>query len=200
MGRGVTDRLAVTEDKVPADWAALIDPKWQGRIILSDPRALGASSITLAELSLKGVIDDEWLKALAKLDPQIVDSATSIGQPLASGAADVALWGGGWMVAMEKTGAPVGWNGSSTVQSPTAAVLVKGAPNPEAAKVFMDWMLSDNAQAAFATDGFIPQMPNSALPGFITAEERTSAPIMPPFKELAPEVKRIMNLMTELLG
>lgn len=64
----------------------------------------------------------------------------------------------------------------------------------------MAWLLSDKAQAAFAEDDFIPQMPDSPVPGFIRAEDRKTAPIMPPYAELAPEVRRIMELMSELLG
>ncbi|MGV9869506.1 ABC transporter substrate-binding protein [Rhodococcus koreensis] len=191
----------VSAADAPQSWEDLIDPKWKGKILLPDPTTLGLPAVAFAGLSHEGVIDDDWLKALVAQDPQITESSSSLGQALATGRGDVAVWGSGYVFNAAATGAPVAFVGTTTTQTVTPTALVSNAPNAAAAKVFLDWLITDAAQEALAASGYIPLMPDQPLPDGITAEQVANSTVVPTYGQGGfAEAQRQMALLAELLG
>lgn len=188
----------VPDADAPSSWEDLVDPQWNGRVAVSDPTIMNLPSMTMATLSLDGVIDDAWMEALAANSPQVTESSAAIGQALGSGAADAAVWGSLFFANAVAEGSPLTWVQDTTILSPTTAVLMKEAPNPEAAKVLMDWLMSDAGQQSLADSGYIPLTEGAPTPEYISPEQVTKAPVVPPYTGLNEEVQRVMKKFSSM--
>jgi len=147
-------RLVAPADE-PKSWADLSDPKWTGKILADDPRALGGGfNAFVAQHDRLGV---EFLKKLA--DQKLVFS-----RDLRESERRVAR--GEYPVY-----APFLFNDFSSLRGlpikaivPTEGVayvqfvasMIKNAPHPNAALLFINFLLSDEAQVILANEGLGP--------------------------------------------
>ncbi|WP_425356406.1 ABC transporter substrate-binding protein [Xaviernesmea rhizosphaerae] len=164
---------------VPQSWQDLTDAKARGLIAMPSPLASGAAlihAVTLTE-NLPGGWD--YIKALGANQAQAsggngdVLKAVSGGDKLYGMIVD-------FMAIREKAkGAPVDFvfpaEGVSAVTEPVA--ILKTAKNPEAAKAFVDFLLSPEGQALEVSQGYIPARNDVALPAGYPA--RQTIKVMP---------------------
>ncbi|OLP54542.1 ABC transporter substrate-binding protein [Rhizobium rhizosphaerae] len=164
---------------VPKSWQDLTDAKARGLIAMPSPLASGAAlihAVTLTE-NLPGGWD--YIKALGANQAQAsggngdVLKAVSGGDKLYGMIVD-------FMAIREKAkGAPVDFvfpaEGVSAVTEPVA--ILKTAKNPEAAKAFVDFLLSPEGQALEVSQGYIPARNDVALPAGYPA--RQTIKVMP---------------------
>jgi iron(III) transport system substrate-binding protein len=171
----VNTRLVTPADE-PKSWADLADPKWTGKILADDPRALGGGfNAFVAQHDKLGV---DFLKKLA-------DQKLSFSRDLRESERRVAR--GEFPVY-----APFLFNDYSTLRglpikaiAPTEGVayvqfvasMVKNAPHPNAALLFIDFLLSDESQIILAgeglgsvIDGIDSKIPDDLRP-LVTAKE-----------------------------
>jgi len=147
----------VDDYKVPDSWDDLVDPHWKGQIAYCDPTKSGSSYTQLCTMILaKGGPDSGWdfvKEFYANLDGKLVDSSGKCHKLVKDGEYAIG-------VTLEKSGVlyddddSVGYtyfaDGNSAV--PDAVALVKDAPNPEAAKLFIDYVLSEQCQTNQSRD------------------------------------------------
>lgn len=150
-----TDRVTPEEEQLILEqgWDTLKDPRWKGRIATGTP-ASGGSSYSYVYMFLGGERDTfgpDFVSAMAALEPQVYDSKSPMYDRLAAGEhsivdqASQSDMGGFYL-----SGAPVRW----TFPSPTPANLTvqtisANAPHPNAAKLFQEWAMSSEGQAAW---------------------------------------------------
>jgi iron(III) transport system substrate-binding protein len=150
---GVVYVLAVNTDLLPLDqapksWAELTDPKWQGQI--ASARADGSGS---AMQQLQGVLtifgDKGWdtYNAIAK-NFVLTDSSGAVPRYVADGETSMGLTLEDNALQYVQGGAPVSivHLTDGTIATPDGIALVKGGPNPEGGKAFIDWALSKGTQ------------------------------------------------------
>jgi iron(III) transport system substrate-binding protein len=136
----------VAEDEVPDSWEDMADPKWKGKILLTDPRST-PTYMGWAEL-MRRLYGVEYLEALAANDFDLVESATPGAQQVAAGAYYFNFPAApAHSAALRAAGAPVGVafieegsNGPAQEQG-----LVRNAPHPNAARLFMNFSLTVEA-------------------------------------------------------
>ncbi|MDR7470804.1 MAG: extracellular solute-binding protein [Armatimonadota bacterium] len=144
----------------PRSWMDLLDPKWRGRFIMDDPRALGGGfvffSATLKQLGRR------YHEALAAQRPiltrSIADAANRVARgevpmmaPFAVGLyARLADQGLPLKLILAREGAPYVVHGIS---------IPKGAPHPNAAVLLTELMLAEEVQLRFAEDYLVPVIP-----------------------------------------
>jgi len=145
---GVTyNNQLVDEAHVPTSYEDFLDPWWTGKILLTDPRG------TPAYMGWAAMVEDEYgiefLEQLALQDFTLVDSATPAAEQLAAGAA-YANFGAhvSNSTAIRAAGAPLSFVIMSDVPTglPTCQGISANAPHPNAAKLFMQWSLTTEAQ------------------------------------------------------
>jgi iron(III) transport system substrate-binding protein len=132
----------------------LLDPKWKGKIGLSDPRVAGSGLSVWSFLwQIKG---EEYLKKLALQELFVSQNLRQIAEALAKGRLAVALGiGFAQIEPFMKAGLPVkdlpepreglpSSNGYGTLG------IVKNPPHPNATKVFVNWLLSKEGQELYA--------------------------------------------------
>lgn len=146
----------VSEKDVPADWKDLLDPQYaDGKIMLADPSKV-PTWLALADL-WRETYGDEFLQNLASQDFVLVDSVVPGTQQLAAGEVSLLVPNVGTSIASLE-GAPI----ALVIPEPGIGVeflsaLSDGGDSPNAARLFLDFMLSEEGQAVFnASDGWTP--------------------------------------------
>jgi iron(III) transport system substrate-binding protein len=147
-----TDKVAA--ENQPKTWTDLLDPKYKGQLVTTDPSYTALGLMTVATLSKKYGWD--YYKKLRANDTMIVQGNQQVSDMLKRGERLICAGGLDSYAADErKQGHPIATiypsDGALIIPSPTA--VVKGGPNPNAAKLFAEFMLSDVAQKFFPEDG-----------------------------------------------
>jgi len=152
------------KDQAPKTFQDLLDPKLKGKMAWNGSSMAGAYGFVANILTTMG--DDKgmaYLRALAKQE--------LVPLPIAIRAVLDRVIAGEYAIGLEMNnthaaisaaqGAPVKWVPlnpvSETVQ---VAGLVKGAPHPNAAKLFLDFMISRPGQEIFRDNDYLPMHPD----------------------------------------
>ena len=142
----------------------LLNPKWKGKIAWSTVPSSGSGVYVGSVLQTMGEDKGmEFLRALAKQDIVNVDATNrAILDQVILGQYAIALSiFNHHALLSERKGAPVTWLKVEPIPAPTHSIgLVKNAPHPNAAKLLIDFLLSEEGQKTFAAVEYIPAMPS----------------------------------------
>lgn len=146
-----TDEVA--EGDVPSGWQDLLDPRWRGQMIYGDPRA-SPPYLALAEL-WRQEYGEEFLSRFATQDPTLVASIVPGSQQLAAGGAILIVPGANTIMSpLIDEGAPIAVTPvSPTTGSEFAAAISTDAPHPNAARLLMNFLLTEEGQAIVNSGG-----------------------------------------------
>ena len=147
-----SDKIAAAD--APKNWGDLTDAKYKGQLVTTDPSYTALGLMTVATLSKKFGWD--YYKKLQANGMMIVQGNQQVSDMLKRGERLIAAGGLDSYAADErKAGHPITTlypsEGALIIPSPTA--IVKGSPNPNAAKAFADFMLTEPVQKLFPEDG-----------------------------------------------
>jgi ABC-type Fe3+ transport system substrate-binding protein len=156
-----TQLVGADEIKTAQD---LLNPKWQGKIAWSTEPSSGAAVYVGSVLATMGEDKGmDFLRALAKQDIVNVDATNrAILDQVILGQYAIALsiFNHHAVLSAQK-GAPVTWLKVEPIPAPFHSIgLVKNAPHPNAAKLLIDFLLSEEGQRTFADVGYLPAMPS----------------------------------------
>jgi ABC-type Fe3+ transport system substrate-binding protein len=142
----------------------LLDPKWKGKIGLRDPRVPGGGLAMWAFLlDLKG---EEYIRRLAQQEMFVSRNARQIADALAKGNLSLTIGVGhrdfdSFLEAKLPVGhLPTLKEGTYVSGGNGIVGIIKGAPHPNAAKVFFNWLLSREGQELY---GKTAQQPSRRL-------------------------------------
>ena len=131
----------------------LLDPKWKGKIAILDPRTPGSGESTWAFLwRIKG---EQFLTKLAAQDMLVGRNLRQLAESVARGKSALSIGVSYYTyLPFVKSGLPVkpittvkeGFYASSGSGN---VALIKSAAHPNAAKVFVNWLLSKEGQTVF---------------------------------------------------
>ncbi len=153
----------VTEEEAPATWDDLLDPKWNQKVVLREPPASGTMRTLFGMVlsdSVRNTGDEkqgfEWLLALDRQTKEYVPNPTLLFEKLARGEGLVSMWEITDILALAKKGSPLAYklSASGTPFILDAVGIVNGAPHPEAAKRFLDWVGTDEALLLVLDNGY----------------------------------------------
>lgn len=136
----------------------LLDPKWRGRMVMNDPRRAGPGQATFTFFYRHPDLGPDFIRALGRQEITILrnfqQEVDLVGQgryPILIGTADAIA------EARIKQGVPITIvdprqlkEGSDVSPANGALALFNRAPHPNAAKVYINWLLSQEGQTAFA--------------------------------------------------
>ncbi len=142
---------------VPTSYKDLADPKWRDKIVMPDPTT-HATTITWL-VGLKEHVfatEAEWmefLRGLAKNRPMFVASFGPTPGPIETGEKLIGISMPKYIVT--KAPAPLGWaqlDGEPIMGSARGIAIAKNAPRPNAAKLFIDFWLSETSMRILADE------------------------------------------------
>ena len=135
----------VTEKEAPKRYEDLLDPRWKGKIGMSNNEYTW----------FKGMLDSmgreqglQYMRRLAKQDIIFRKGRTLTTQLMVAGEFPIAKGVYNRVLSMQEEGAPIHWASfpTPTMADMRAFVLHADAPQPNAGKLFIDFMLSREGQ------------------------------------------------------
>jgi iron(III) transport system substrate-binding protein len=181
----------VTAAAAPKAWTDLLDPRLKGQVSLAHPAFSGGAGVWV--LTLRKAYGWQYFEKLARNNPRIGRSTLDTVSLLSSGECQVGpTWLPGVQRAVDK-GSPI------TVVQPTDGVVVMvfpsaipaRAPHPNAARLFMQWMLSEEFSTMLAKDG--------SEPIHVAVAPRPDIPPLGSLKILAPTIDEIRLGVPEVI-
>jgi len=155
---GITvNTRALPEGQAPTKWADLTDPKFKGKIAMQDPRGSGGGNTVLTAM-LK-IYGESYLQKLADQQVFIGSQTADIRNALIRGEYTILLTDTAENVYRAATeGAPIRFirPEEGVAITPISVTVVKNAPHPNAAKLFANWVLSEEGQTSVAASGSTP--------------------------------------------
>ncbi len=137
-------------------WADLLDPKWRGRIAFTDPTVSG-SSYTAAITLMTCLPGDRWQvleEFVENLDGKLLSDSGEVVSAVAGGSRSVG-------VTLEETALKglaqgediaIVYPTEGTSSLPDGTALVAGAPHPENARAFLEFVQSADVQGLVVSD------------------------------------------------
>jgi len=187
----------------------LLDPRWKGRLVLDDPRRAGPGQATLTFFYLHPDLGADFIRALGKQQIAIMkdfaQEVDAIGQgryPVLIGTADFVA------ITRAKQGVPIAIvdprqlkEGTDTSPANGALALFNKAPHPNAAKIYVNWLLSRDGQTVFTrASGYVSARVD--VPADHTEPWRVPQPgAIKTYTKAAMQVKdKLMPLLNEVFG
>ncbi len=153
----------------------LLDPKWKGKISLQDPTIPGSGSNQAAQLYL--TFGEDFVKKLyIDQKPMITRDTRQLTDWLARGSHPISLGAEDQLAdQLRKEGLPVAPLNLPDMPGLISAgfgqvALLNGAPHPNAAKVFLNWMASKEGSAIFSRAMSVAPTRNDVDESFLPPE------------------------------
>ena len=185
----------------PAAWTDLLKPEAKGQIAMPSPLTSGAATIHMQAIKNSPALGWNFYKGLAA---QQASAAGGNGRALKRVASGEKLYGmivDFMAIRAKAKGSPVEFvfpkEGVSMVTEPVA--IMSTAKNPEAAKAFVDFLLSKEGQQFAAAQGYLPAHSGVAGPKGFPARASIKLMTFEPAKALA-DVKNSRKAFADLFA
>jgi len=150
----------VPRDQAPTAWRDLADPKWRRKILLYDPRSAGSSLTLMMEATKVPELGWGWVESLGQQEITFTRDRVQGTQQVAQGV--YPLFAPGMLTdyfELRRHNAPVELvlNLREGMHFDVSSIgLLRGAPHPNAAKLYMDFVASEEGQRVIADLGQYP--------------------------------------------
>jgi iron(III) transport system substrate-binding protein len=141
---------AVPADAVPRDWDDVLDPRWEGRVLIRDPLASGSMRTIFGmviDRSVRATGDTtagfDWLRRLDAQTKEYVLNPTLLYQKMARGEGEISLWAMPDVDELKaRTSYPLDYvfARSGTPMPVDAIAVVAGTRRPELAQAFVEFV------------------------------------------------------------
>jgi len=136
-------------------WNDLLDPKWKGRILADDFRAIGGGSNYFSVTYEK--LGRGFHEKLAQQNVAFTRDMREAERRVARGEYALYLpWLLNYLPSLKGLPVKAGIPEEGVAYLPYASSILTHAPHPNAARLLIDFMLSDEGQAIYASEGLLP--------------------------------------------
>jgi iron(III) transport system substrate-binding protein len=175
----------VPRAEAPQDWDQVLEPRWKDKVIIRDPMASGTMRAIWGLILLRSLRQTgdtaagmAWLRRLDGQTKTYTISPALLYEKLARQEGLISLWDLQDILITRAKGMPLGYvfPRSGTVVIDDAIGLVRGSRHPEAARAFIDFVGSQEAQLLAAREVFrLPartDLPADSVPSWVAEVER----------------------------
>ena len=141
----------IPADAGPKSWEDLLDPKWKGKIAFTDPANSGSAYSNLTMLAQLWGGEAGWDKVASLLaNTKVLNRSSLVFQGVGNGefALGMSLEYAGLLWASNGAPVKVVYPQDGTVAQMEGVAIIKGGPNPEAAKAFVDYVSRKDVREA----------------------------------------------------
>ena len=172
MGIGYNSALVKAEE-APQSWNDLLDPKWEGQIVMTDPSSAGTTKYFVAALLANPEYGEEYFKKLRANGCELESGTTATHNQVAASGIMLDYVSHNLMA----QGSPIGFTYLKkdliSIFSPIG--LVKGSPNNENGKLLYDFILSKEGQEILVANNLLSVRNDVAQKGVDVEEIAKSA-------------------------
>ncbi len=150
----------------PASWWDLTLPEYRGRAGMPSPFVSGAAFSHVGTFASMREFGWDFYRKLKDNNAVILRSNGDVIQKLASGEIIIAQVVDFFVRNLRAQGSPVShiWPQEGAVLVPTPVAIVKGTANEEAARAWVNYLYSPEAQRLFVQRSYIPVLPDTPVP------------------------------------
>ncbi|WP_428269742.1 extracellular solute-binding protein [Haliangium sp.] len=196
----------VPDDATPRSIRDLADPRWKGKVAIASP-LFGTTTMHVAALFSAWGEDraKAFLDQLRANDVRVASSNGEVKRLVAAGEVAVGLTDTDDANEALGAGAPVrvvypDQGGIGTLVMPTVAVLIKGAPHPDAGKKLIDCLLSAEVERRMAESGaHMPLRAGVSVPAGVRPVSSLE-PMAIDYQAVAQTMERIQPWLREWVG
>lgn len=176
---------ALSRAQAPQDWDEVLDPRWRDKVIIRDPMASGTMRAIWGLILVRSLRETGdtaqgmgWLRRLDGQTKTYTISPALLYEKLARQEGLVSLWDLQDILISRAKGMPLGYAFplSGTVVIEDAIGLVRGTRHADAARAFIDYVGSKEAQLLTAREVFrLPvrtDLPPDSVPSWVAEVER----------------------------
>lgn len=191
-----TDKIAAPD--LPKTWSDLVDPKYRGKIILADPSFNSMQVAVVGTLAqLKGWAYYESLRRnevmLVPGNQQVTDMLKRGERLIAAGALD------SYAIVARREGHPIAniFPADGTFAVPGPSGIAAGGPNPNAAKLFAEFLIGESAQKLIVAAG--AYSPRNDLPAPAESPPLSELKLLPvDYEQIEKEASAIKKKFNEV--
>jgi iron(III) transport system substrate-binding protein len=145
----------VRREELPKDYLGFLDPKWKGRIGLEATDAEWMATLVKKWGTEAGLAH---FRKLAEMRPDVRKGHVLLAELIAAGEIPVGLTVyNANAESLKRKGAPIDWLPvQPVVARPQGIAVGRNAPNPRAARAFVDFVLSPEGQELLMSMGRVP--------------------------------------------
>jgi len=146
----------VSEEEAPRNWTDLLDPKWKDQIAIPHPGFSGSAGTWV--IAMRDLYGWDFFEKLEANKPQIGRSVSDGANLIVSGERKIAVVPANRAAVDAHNGAPVKpvYPTDGLVLAPGSTGLLAGAPHPNAAKLFAEFLLGPEVSEYYAADQRFP--------------------------------------------
>ncbi len=197
----------VKKGDAPKSVFDLIDPKWKGKVTISDPR-FGTMSFHAAALFV--VLGDEkaarLFQDLQENEVRVSPSNSDVRRLVENGEMALGLTDTDDANTSILSGKPVAFvypdeQGMGTPFMPNMVSLIAGGPNPESGRKLIDFLLSPEAEEMLAKSEAvqIPLHPSVSLPKSVRSLSSLK-PLQVDYAQVATRLEEVIKILQPILG
>ena len=187
------------EEEVPKTWPELLDPKWKDKISTGHPGFSGYVGTWV--VTMRKLYGWDFFEKLAKNNPQVGRSINDTVTMLNAGERMVAAGPVGTTMDSAKKGNPLAMvyptDGSVLIIAPSG--IMKGVKHPNAAKLFMEYLLSPPASKVWVEhygESIRPEV--GPLPGVKSAKDVKI--VNPSVEEVSKGIPEVIKAWRDTFG
>ncbi|HET6467062.1 MAG TPA: extracellular solute-binding protein [Geminicoccaceae bacterium] len=170
----------IAAEEAPQSWEDLLDPKWKGKLALTD--AASAASALHWYAALRSVHGPSFMEKLSEQDVLVRTGGADVANTLVSGERPVAA-----MITQSHASRAIGAGASLRIVVPEEGVplvysvicVPAKAPSPEIGKQFVDFVLGEEAQVMLQNKYFSPSLRKGIPPIELDTGARALGDITP---------------------
>ncbi|HEY1325703.1 MAG TPA: ABC transporter substrate-binding protein [Casimicrobiaceae bacterium] len=163
----------------PTSWKDLEKPEYKGKIAMPSPLYSGAAAIMLGTMTMRADLGWQFFEKLKAEDTIAVRGNGAVLTAVANGEKPYGVLVDFMAFNAKAKGSPVDFvfpaEGSPAVTEPVA--ILKTTQNPDAARAFVDFILSDAGQKLAVSMGYIPAKASVGMPSWLPPGTRIN--VMP---------------------
>lgn len=177
----------------PASWSDLLAPQWSGKLAIDESDVEWYAAMLDYWGREKGTA---YMRALARQKPQQRRGHSLLTRLLVAGDFPLAVIHAGEIEKEKQDGAPVEWVRTldPVITSPSQVAISARAPHPAAARLFVDFLLSQEGQRVIESRGRVPARTDvgSSAAGSLKVHY-VDAKLAPRFNEYEREFRAIFG-------
>jgi len=153
--------------ETPRSWEEFLDPKWKDLIVMCTPSRSSSTYINVALIIMREGERGGWAfwRRLASNVGAFVPRSHDVIDLVSKGEYAVGFTYSQGVIFARAQGYPVSMYMDPTGFIVSGVSLLKGAPHPNTAKLFLDWWYTPEAQQAALSAGGIPVLPDVKIEG-----------------------------------